>query len=192
MRTRPVLGAALAALLLAPAHAEDGDGGPIRLDLGRATRNENGSYTLPSFLHETPDGGLEFSNGKRLSKKEAVQKLIDGGNARGPDGRPISPGEVTVGDDGVVTTRDGKAINGPQARAEGGAQPVVNVRSGAATATAPGENEADDESAQEQRGAVAAPVDRNLPRSAVGTIELISGGKGRDGVAAVEAIPVLD
>jgi hypothetical protein len=168
----------------------------MRIDLSRAKQREDGTYQLPNLLRETEDGSIELINGKRLSKKEAVSRLIQSGDARGPDGRRIDPNNVSVGEDGVVRNQGGAAINSPSARErpEAGGRPARQREgtAGAPVGIAAGREEpsgAEAPSGTDRESTATMPV--RYPRSAVGGIELISGGSGKNGVAAIGHIPVL-
>jgi len=176
-----LLAAVLAGLGAGPlgARAQE-ESEPMRLDVRSARQKADGSYEVPSPVRMTEDGQLEFSNGTRLSRKQAMERLISSGDARGPDGRPIDPDSVIVNDDGTLTTREGERISRP---ATGGAADLEVSRADAG----PG-GETQDEGAELQED-TGAPGRR--PASAVGGIEIIAGGSGKEGVAKVGEIPVL-
>ena len=170
----------------AVAAGEDDDGGPIVLDLSKGTRKADGSYELPSPVKMAPDGSLEWSNGRRMSRKEAMQELIRDGNARGPDGQRIDPDQVIVNDDGSLSRRDGTRVSKPASGGDGD----FSLTQQAGTTAAVGEEDEEEAPTDRAPADTAAPATRR-PASAVGGIELISGGNSRDGVATVGEIPVL-
>ena len=174
--------ATLACLGVADCVAEEEDK-PIVLDIRQGTRKADGSYELPSPLSVNEDGSLQFSNGKRMSMKEAMERHISSGNARGPDGQRIDPNNVIVNDDGSISRRDGTLISKPSTGSAADVSMSQRTDGDEDGQADTGVSGGEQDEAQKQPGA--------RPASAVGGIELISGGASKDGIATVGEIPVL-
>ena len=180
-------------------------------------QHEDGTYTVTNPFKTSGDGSIKMQNGKTMSRKEVFETIKNDPRVtdwKTPDGRPINKNNVKLGKDGALYTKDGQRLSGggaagassrparteltpasskraPIAPSQAGGIPDMRQILGGANQAVPADATALADRAALAQAAAAAEQPRGRPRSAIGGISLISGGQGKDGVAATGVIPVL-